>query len=351
MRVLRLGLLLLLVVLICVPSLPAKAAPDTSFNLVTSPLPISLSGPPGSTLTTDIRVKNGGNHDEKLKVSLMKFSAYGDTGKPAIADRGPGDDYFDWVGFSPQSFDAPPNVWKSVHMTIKLPGSAAFGYYYAVVFSRAGSPQKPVGKQNVLLGSTAVLVLVDAQVPNAKRDANIVSFTADKNVYEFLPATFSVKIHNSGNVHLVPSGNVFISKGKQQVAVLHINAAQGNVLPKSNRIFATSWNDGWPAYLPKQSNGKAVLDSADKPVTSLQWGSSKLSKLRFGHYTAHLTMAYDNGQRDVPLEAAVGFWVIPWRLIALVIVLPAILIALVVYLYASRRRLKRQLRQSRGNKK
>src|SRR5476649_2713616 len=83
----------------------ASTPADNSFNLVTSPLPISLAGPPGSTLTTDIRVKNGGTSTTQLKVTLMKFSAYGDEGKPAIADRGPGDDYFDWVTFSPQVFD------------------------------------------------------------------------------------------------------------------------------------------------------------------------------------------------------------------------------------------------------
>jgi hypothetical protein len=26
-------------------------------------------------------------------------------------------------------------------------------------------------------------------------------------------------------------------------------------------------------------------------------------------------MVYDNGQRDVPIEATVSFWVIPWRLV------------------------------------
>ncbi|HZL08245.1 MAG TPA: hypothetical protein VFC50_03565, partial [Candidatus Dormibacteraeota bacterium] len=55
-------------------------------------------------------------------------------------------------------------------------------------------------------------------------------------------------------------------------------------------------------------------------VTSLQWDFSRASKLKFGHYTAHLTMAYDNGQRDVPLEAEVSFWVVPWRILAAILV-------------------------------
>lgn len=325
MRVLKFALFVL-VAFFCILPLHAHAATDTSLNLVTSPLPISLSGPPNSTLTTDIRIKNGSTHDETLKVTLMKFSAYGDEGKPSIADRAKGDDYFDWVSFSPQTFDAPPNQWITVKMTVKLPPSAAFGYYYAAVFSRAGAPEKSSGRQNVIVGSTAVLALVEAQVPNAKRTANITSFSADQRFYEFLPATFKVKVHNSGNVHLIPTGNIYINRGKKTVATLKVNAAQGNVLPNSNRVFTSIWNDGFPVYVQKESGGQVVLDKDDKPVTDLKWDFSKASKLKFGHYTAHLLMAYDNGKQDVPLEAVVSFWVIPWRVIG---------VGLIIALFAS----------------
>ncbi len=297
---------------------------DDGFNIVTSPLPINLQGDPGSTISTDIRIKNGATNNEKLKVTLMKFSAYGEEGKPSLLDRGLGDDYFDWVSFSPQVFDAPPNEWVTVKMTIRLPKSAAFGYYYAAVFSR-NSPPKPLSsKQNVLVGSTAVLALVDAKVPGAKRTASIASFKADKKFYEFLPSNFTIKIHNSGNVHLIPSGNIFISRGSKTVATLDVNSIAGNVLPSSNRIFTASWTDGFPVYTLKTDNGKVVLDKNDKPVKSLHWDFAKASRLKFGHYTAHLVLAYDNGTSDVPLEATVGFWVIPLRIIGTSLVVVAL---------------------------
>ena len=310
---LSIAILSLTIYLLCGSS--ASAVENNSFNIITSPLPINLQGPPGTTLETDIRVKNGGTNIEKLKVSLMKFSAYGDEGKPSIQDRAPGDDYFDWVTFTPQSFDAPPNVWMTIKMSINLPKTAAFGYYYAAIISRSSQPQRTNGKQSVLVGSTAVLALVDAQVPGANRTATITSFTADKRFYEFLPATFTVKIHNSGNIHLIPSGNIFINRNGKLVTTIGINSVAGNVLPNSNRIFSAEWNDGFPVYAQKEVDGKVVLDSKSKPVKSLQWDFSKASHLRFGHYSAHLVMAYDNGNRDVPLEATVSFWVIPWRLI------------------------------------
>lgn len=86
------------------------------------------------------------------------------------------------------------------------------------------------------------------------------------------------------------------------------------VLPDSSRTLTVNWSDGFP-----RRNEAGQLD----------WNLSDLTKLRFGKYTAQLILVYDNGERDVPLEAFVSFWVIPWRLLLAVIaipVLPAILV-------------------------
>jgi hypothetical protein len=326
----------------------AASADDGTLNLVTSPLPINLHAAPESTISTDLRVKNGSTHPETLKITLMKFSAYGESGKPAIAERGEGDDYFDWVKFSSNTFMAPPDQWQTIKMTITFPKQAAFGYYYAVVFSRADQTVKPKAGQNVLLGSTAVLVLVDVASPGASRNANVTSFSADKHFYEYLPSTFSVRIHNAGNVHLVPTGDIFIKRGKTAVATLHVNAANGNVLPGSNRVFTAKWEDGFPAYTAKEAGGQVILDKNDKPVTYLKWDFAKVSHLRIGRYSAHLLMAYDNGNTDVPLEATLSFWVIPWRLILLAIAIPVIP-AILVYLWTNWR-FKRRLARERGDK-
>ncbi|MDR3583243.1 MAG: hypothetical protein P4L62_02705, partial [Candidatus Pacebacteria bacterium] len=50
-------------------------------------------------------------------------------------------------------------------------------------------------------------------------------------------------------------------------------------------------------------------------VQELKWNFADASKLRWGKYTAKLVLVYDNGQRDVPIEGEVSFWVVPWRLV------------------------------------
>jgi hypothetical protein len=283
-------------------------------SIITSPLPISLSTDPGKPVTADLRVKNNGSTTERLKIDLMKFSAFGEDGKPRLEDPEPTDDYFKWVSFPSPVFTAEPGVWKTVRMTINPPKTAALGYYYAAVFSRADS-DRPEERQTALKGGTATLVLLDVRSPNAKRALDVLEFSSSRRVYEFLPASFTVKLRNPGNIHLRPIGTIFITRGKREVDQITVNSELGNILPGSNRIFESKWHNGFPVYTEKTADNKVVLDDKGKQVHELKWDFTQVPKLRFGRYHAHLAMAYDDGKRDVPLEADVSFWVIPWRLV------------------------------------
>jgi len=298
-------------------SLPALAqTPNSDFRLTSSPLPINLRVEPGSSITTTIKVKNDGVNTENIKVTLMKFKADPNTGAPMLLDREAGDDYFDWVKFSEDHFSLPSNEWKTITATFNVPSTASFGYYYAVVFSRADQPAPTEGQGTVLTGGMATLVLLEAQVPDAKKEIQVTDFSVDKSMFEFLPATFTVKLRNTGNVHIVPKGSIFLSSGSQKdIATLEVNPSLGSILPNSPRNFTSLWSDGFPYYVTKMQDGQAVLDDKGNKVQELKWDFSQVSKLRWGKYTAKLLLIYDDGHRDVPIEAEVSFWVVPWRLI------------------------------------
>jgi hypothetical protein len=339
-----LGGLIALVGQLIAPGLARAAEVNRPLNLIVSPLPINLSTDPGTVTSTNIRVKQGNPETEKLQVSLMKFSAFGSAGKPRLADRGPNDDYFDWVKFDKTTFDAPSNVWQTVKMTINVPKSAQFGYYYAVVFTRAGDDARPE-KGAAIAG---VLVLLDARVPNAKRKLNLVSFAANHRVYEFLPSNFNIAFKNTGNVHLVPAGDIFIKHGSKLVATLPINAEGGNVLPQSNRIYTQAWADGFPVFKQRVKDGKVVQKNG-APLMDLTYDLSKIGNFRFGKYTAQLIAVYDDGVRDQPIEAAITFWVIPWKW--LLILLAVIAVIGTSFFFGGRSILRRFRRGSQGKSK
>lgn len=291
-----------------------NAQDSGALNLTTSPLPINLSTTPGNTVSTDLRIKNNGTETETLAVGLLKFGANDTSGQPAIIERQPGDDYFDWVTFSEDEFEAEPNVWYTLTMMIDVPESAGLGYYYAVTFQRASGPGQ-TDQGAGLEGGPAILVLMDVRVPYAERKVELLEFTSKKSVYEFLPAEFNLSVKNSGNIHLIPSGSIFITKGGSQVAVLTVNEGRGNVLPDSTRNFPVYWDDGFPRYELVEENGSVVKNPDGTNKQSLNWDFSNTDKLRFGKFKATALLVYDDGEKDVPIEAVVTFWIIPWRIL------------------------------------
>ena len=79
----------------------------------------------------------------------------------------------------------------------------------------------------------------------------------------------------------------------------------------------------------------------------LKWDWGQASKLRWGKYTAKMLLIYDDGQRDVPIEGEVSFWVVPWRLIGVVL----FNFGLIMYLLWYVRRLRRRLKALQSNVK
>jgi len=344
-RLVHLTLLFLLALPITLPLhalAQSKSSGSNGLNIEISPLPIELNAKPGTSVSTDLRVRNGGTTSEKLKASLKTFTAEGPDGHIVLHEPSPNDEYTQWVSFNKTVFDAPPGQWQSIKMTVNLPKNAAFGYYYAIQFELA-NPPKPEPGATSLQGAVVIFVLLNAEAPGAVKKADVKSFSADHQTYEFLPVNFKVAVHNSGNLHLTPHGNIFIRRGGKQIASLAVNGTQGKILPGANRIFTTSWNDGFPVHqVVTDANGQVVKDTHGNPKTKLSWNFSKVSKLRFGHYTADLLLIYNDGQRDIPVTGTLSFWVIPWRLLG---GLAVILIFMLIGFWSSIRRMIHWVKQ------
>ena len=318
------------------------------FAAAISPLPILLDAKPGTSVSADLRVNNPSTHDEQLKVELKTFTQDGANGTINLHDVTTADDFVNWVSFSKTTFDAPPGLWQTIHMTINVPKTAAFGYYFAVEFTQANPPKaNSCTPGTTLQGGVASFVLLNAEAPGESKQLQVTSFTANHQIYEFLPVNFSVRLHNSGNIFASASGNIFILRGKKQVATLTVNANHGLVIPNSNRVFTVDWDSGFPVYKTVYgSNGQPVLDKNSQAKQKLTWNFGQVSKLRFGHYTAQLALVYNDGHRDVPITGSLSFWVVPWRLIIFIILIitaPALL----VYFIMRRRFAKRLEKEKR----
>ena len=304
LRVSLLGLAVGLLV-VCFFSYRASAAPNPA-NLTTSPVLINMSVAPGTTQTQTVELMDNSSSPVQINMELMTFGANGTSGEAEITDIPGSNPESSYIKFSPSSFTAQPKVWSKVKVTISMPKSATLGYYYAIVFHPVYLSANVTGK-NIIQGSNAILVLLNTNAGNEQKSIQVASFSVSKRIYVYLPATFSVNIHNSGNIYLAPHGDVYISRSNDSspsIAALAVNSGGGNVLPNSNRIFTTSWSDSFPVYKPVLKNGNPVFNSHNQPESKLTWNFGQVSKFRFGRYYATLIMTYNNGNKTVLLTAS-----------------------------------------------
>lgn len=309
---------------------PAVFAVSGGSAITTSPVAVDLTGTPGSAVTTNLQVENNAPNPVAISVKLRLFKASGANGQAQILTPSPSDPSISWVHFSKTSFTAEPNVWNNVTMTVNLPKTAAFGYYYAVLFAPGIDVKTPAQDVNTVKSANAIFVLVDAHVPNEKTQLSVSGYQADRSSHQYLPVGFSVRVHNSGNVFTIPKGDIYISRspGGKTIDTLDINPGQGNILPGSDRIFHVQWGNGFPVYQLKRINGQIVADKKGRPVQQLTWDLSQITKFRFGKYYARMVLVYNQAGRDIPVNGEVSFWVIPWGLILLAVAFPVVLILL-----------------------
>jgi hypothetical protein len=291
-----------------------REKPATGINLSLSPTFLNLRTDPGKEISSSFKVRNNNTFPEYLKLTLAKFETDA-NGQSVLSDITAEDKFATWIEFEEDEVVVNPQESKTISFTISPPEEASLGYYYAILVSRI---QEQEGEGAVISGSTAIPVLLEVEVENAKRELQITSFKPQSLFYEYLPTTFEVTLENTGNVHASPVGDIFIdSMFSKDVAVLPVNPARGNILPSGKRTFTATWDEGFAVRVRKEENGVPVKDEKGNYVYETRYDFSKANMFRFGRYTANLLLVYDNGERDIPLEATVSFWIIPWKILGI----------------------------------
>ena len=294
----------------------ALAADANGFSLQVTPSPLIETIKPGEQKTLDLKVRNANTAPEDLKMQLRSFTIDEKTGKVQMSDEEPSE-VKDFVSFEEPTFHVEEGEWYTQKVRINTPKEVGFSYSFAILISRQQPTQKVEGVSTIE-GSVAVFTLLNVDRPDAMKKLELGSFVSLKKSYEYLPAEFELNVKNTGNTIAQPKGNIFIGRGadeQEPMAAIEINPNDGYIVPSTSRTLAVKWSDGFPG---RDDQGKLV------------WDWSKLNKLRIGKYTAKVVLIYDDGERDVPIESVVTFWVLPWKIITVgVIILLLIIVGLV----------------------
>ncbi|TAH34095.1 hypothetical protein EYC59_03805 [Candidatus Saccharibacteria bacterium] len=284
-------------------------APQGDFSLQVTPSPLVATVKPGEVSKLDLKIRNAGTTTEELKIEPRAFRFDDNSGNVSLNDTTP-PDIASWISFSNPTFTVQPGQWFTQQITVSLPKDSGFSYSFALVISRKNAP-KPVEGSRLLKGSLAVFTLINVDRPGATSKLQVVSLTTDKRVYEFLPATVKITFKNTGNTIVQPYGNIFIQRSKNSktpIDTLPVNDNKSYILPGTQRSTTATWSNGFPVY--------EVTTNPDGTTSKqLQFNWDTASRFRIGRYTAKMVAVYSDGQRDIPIEGEVSFWVIPWRTI------------------------------------
>lgn len=298
----------------------AAAQSQNGFSLQVSPSPLVATIKPGQTTELELKIRNTNTDPEELKIEPRKFTVNRTTGEVVIDDTEV-PEIAPWIRFSPATFIAKPGEWTTEKVRISLPKESGFSYSLALVVSRTKNPA-PLTATRSIQGSVAVFTLLNVDRPGAIRKLEIEKLSMSAGVYEYLPATVSMNFKNVGNTIVQPYGNIFIqrdAKDTQPLATLPVNDKKGYILPGNTRVLTADWGEGFPSY-----KTEVQADGTKKQVEVWDW--SQVSKFRIGQYSTKVVAVYNDGQRDIPIEKEVTFWVLPWKIILAVVLVAAVLL-------------------------
>lgn len=309
--------------------------PAAASALTISPPLIDHQLNPGDTVLETIKIFNEDPFPITVYPLLRNFTAgEEENGEPVflppeVEDNGTG--LADWISLDTQPLTVGAKERTNLAIAINVPRDAEpGGHYGAVILSTEPPSNRPGVGVSQQLGSL-LMVRVSGEV---KEDGRIAEFsiTNKKVWHNYLPIDFKLRFENSGNTHLRPAGNIFVTNWLgRQVASLNVNPDFRGVLPRSIRQFGAEWSKG-------------AISATDSELKK-EWRNFAL-----GPHKATMVVYYGNENKMVIDELEFTVW--PWRMMAIGGGILILLIALLIMgMRNYKKNLLRQLEKMAGKGK
>lgn len=256
------------------------------------PFLLELDMSAGETQTRTITLTNTTNEPLTFTASINDFVPNGNTGQPqflsAEEESDPKFSLSRWITVTRQpEFTIPPQSQTEVAFTVNVPVDAEPGTHYGGILFGQPLASKPMSGPAVIQKAGAIILV---KLGQSQEKVQVSDFFTQRQVYQHGPIEFLISLHNFGNVHSKPKGDITVRNlwGKQ-VAQVPVNPDALIVLPESGRDFVQTWD----------------------------------TKLGFGRYTAESVLYY--GSPKLELRSQISFWIIPVKEVLLGVLIALIL--------------------------
>jgi len=291
--------------------------------LTISPVRMEIAGDPGQTLHGFLELFNEQDETKTFYALAANFEARGETGAPYFlpdTDKG----LASWITVQ-ESVTLTAGERKTIPYSIQIPpNTEAGGYQAAILWGTAPAPQD--AGQVAIGGRLGMLILLS--VTGELKEGGVgglLDFKIDEGerVVNALPITLSWRFSNEESERVRPEGEIRIKNlfGLTS-ATLDANPQKGNVLPRSIRKFSSVW--------AVRGQDKTVTPTLVEEVAEKEGqgffaaAKNQWSNFAFGPYKAELNLSYGKlieTEATKTAEASFRFFVIPWQLLSIMVVI------------------------------
>lgn len=302
------------------PPATGSQTPLTGQGLQISPAVISnLRLNPGAKSTIQVKLSNVSSTTLIATPEINDFTASGEDGVPKILIDQNGEAQSNPRSFAQfvgpiASYTIKPKQIVTVPVTISIPANASPGGYYGVI--RFTARPADIDSSGVSLSASIGSLILLRVNGDLKEHLSIATFATERDgkptiLFESPPVDFVVRVKNDGNIHEGPVGQIVVKDlFGNVIGTPNINLEQRDILPDTIRKFS---------------------ERLDRRIIG--------DRFLIGYYTAELTLKYGtDGNKTV--KQSLSFWVIPYTLIAIILV---VLLILFFAIRSSVRRYNRKL--------
>jgi hypothetical protein len=269
-------------------SLATTVKAQTQRTMTIVPPSVATNLNPGGSSEGKLKVVNDSDTPLTFTAIMRDFVVEDAEGTPKIM---PPDSIIDkrfsaskWVAIYPSTFTVAPHEKQELNFYIQVPNDARPGGHYAAVVYTPGAEGGPQGSGASVSTQVGTLFYVGVNGPITEK-AEIIKFFTNP-FQEYGPVKISTQIRNLGDLHIKPNGTIMVSNvfgGK--VAELKVEGR--NIFP-----------------------GGIVRD----------YENTFNKNFLIGPYTAKFTGTYGK-ESNLPLVASVTFWVFPWKITLIIILI------------------------------
>jgi len=262
-------------------------------SIVVSPPRTDFNIKPGETLQKTIKVTNSSPTELILGAQVIDFIVMDDAGTPIKVTEEASGRFLasPWFTLDQTELVIAPKETAQITAIITAPKNALPGGHYAGIYfqpkERRGE-KKTISYTNAQVGSLFGLTVAG----DINYDAVIKDFSTKSNLNEFGPIDFSLSLENQSDTHISPDSSIKIyDMFGRELETLKLD--QLNIFPFTQRSQTAKWSQVWG----------------------------------FGQYKATATVAYGPG---LTTSRDLTFWIIPYRLIAAILVILLVLLASII---------------------